>query len=257
MARCVRTALGSVVRCETPAREIASRPRTPRDAPGPAAAGRAARLPRHGDDRPCDGGGHGRVPRRAGLVGGRPVPPGPAAAPRPCRRARAAGAAGRRTSRATAGSSRTTAGASTGRCSSRGTGMARRAAPDHDGHLDLLPLVRRRVPAPHGGRAPADRGVDAARAAIGTATSTAGRSRVATSTSCAAAQPSRSSRSSGTTTRTSGRWRGSSGMSSAATRTTGRGQLRRRAIWLAWRGRSPGSGRHDEALGCLDVRDRG
>ena len=60
-----------------------------RDQPGgparAAAAGRAARLPRHRDDRARDGDRDRRLPDRPRLVGGRRLPPGPAAAPRPRR----------------------------------------------------------------------------------------------------------------------------------------------------------------------------
>ena len=58
--------------------------------PGPAAARRPAGLPRHGDHRPRRRRRHARVPRRPRLVGGRPVPAGPAALPGPRGRAGAA-----------------------------------------------------------------------------------------------------------------------------------------------------------------------
>ena len=67
---------GPVVRCEPADGPPAARSGAARALPGHAAAGRPPRLPGHGDDRARDGGGHPRLPRRARLVGGRPVPPG-------------------------------------------------------------------------------------------------------------------------------------------------------------------------------------
>ena len=142
-ARSSRRAEGSIVRCEAPDPLDPGRSGAAGDAPRPAAAGRAARLPRHRDDRPGDGRRHGRLPDRPGLVGGRPVPPGPAAAARPCPRAGAADRAGGDDRPDAPGWSPTTAAASTGRCSWPATGWSRRAAPVHAGHLDLLPIVRR------------------------------------------------------------------------------------------------------------------
>ena len=60
------------------------------------------RLPRHRDDRSRHGGRDGRVPRRAGLVGGPPLPAGPAAAAGPRRRAGACSTSSPGTSRADA-----------------------------------------------------------------------------------------------------------------------------------------------------------
>ena len=60
------------------------------DLPGTPAGRRPARVHRHGDDRARDGGRHARVPGRARPLGGRRVPPDPAAAPRSRRRAGAA-----------------------------------------------------------------------------------------------------------------------------------------------------------------------
>ena len=73
-------------------RRAAARPRGARPAARPAAAGRPAGLPRHGDDGARDGRRDDGVPRRARLVGGRPVPPGPADPAGPAERARDAGA---------------------------------------------------------------------------------------------------------------------------------------------------------------------
>ena len=196
-------------------RRPAGRSRAARDAARPAAAGRAAGLPRHRDDRPRDRGRHRGLPDRARLVGGRPVPAGPAAAPRP---RRGAGAARRRSRRAIPPDAWLVT------YNGRGFDwpllatryrMARRAAPAHAGHLDLLPIVRRLFR-----HRMADARLRTAEAELlgiapASATSRAGRSRAATSSSCAAARPSRSSRSSATTTRTSGRWAGCSPTSSA------------------------------------------
>ena len=80
-----------------------ARSRRPGRSAGPAATGGPARLPRHRDDRARDGHRDGRLPRRPRLVGGRRLPPGPAAAPRPCRRTGAARPPWPATSRSTAG----------------------------------------------------------------------------------------------------------------------------------------------------------
>ena len=108
----------------------------------PAAGRPSARLPRHRDDRARHGRRDGGLPHRSRLVGGRPVPPGPAAAARPCRRGSPAGRA------------RAAHPPDAWLVTYNGRGfdwpllvarfrMARRAAPVHDGHLDLLPIVRR------------------------------------------------------------------------------------------------------------------
>ena len=230
------------------------------DAARPAAAGRAARLPRHGDDRPRDGGRDRRVPHRPRLVGGRPLPAGPAAAARPRRRAR--------------------------RCS---TQLGRHIPADAwlvtyngrgfdwpllvDALPDGAPRPRRSTPAtstccPIVRRLFRHRmtdarlqtvGADAARPRSGTATSRAGRSRAATSGSCAAGRPSRSSTSSATTTRTSARWPGCSACSTTATRdvaarrTAPTGDLAGLARAFARAGattrRSPASTRRSRATG--------
>ena len=79
---------GLVVRCTTEPREILPLDRVRSVCSArPAATGRPARLPRHRDDRARDGHRDRRLPRRPRLVGGRRLPPGPVAAPRPCRRA--------------------------------------------------------------------------------------------------------------------------------------------------------------------------
>ena len=63
----------------------AGRPSPAGESPRSGAGGSAAGLPRHGDDRSGDGGRHRRLSDRPGLVDGRDVPPGPAAAARPGR----------------------------------------------------------------------------------------------------------------------------------------------------------------------------
>ena len=82
----------------------AGRPGAARHPAGPATGRRSPPLPRHRDDGAGNGRRHARVPDRARLVGGRPLPPGPAPAAGPRRRARAPRGAGARASRATAGS---------------------------------------------------------------------------------------------------------------------------------------------------------
>ena len=109
------------------------------------------------------------------------------------------------TCRATAGSSRTTAAGSTGRCSSRGTGSPGAQRPCTRATLTCcrscaacsvtgwtMPGCR-----PWSGRCSGSNG---------TMTSMAGRSPAGTSGSCAAGRPSRWPRWCATTTRTSGRW---------------------------------------------------
>ena len=59
-----------LVRCEGRSTRSAGRSRSARGAARPAAAGRAARLPRHRDDRARDGRRDGRLPHRPRLVGG-------------------------------------------------------------------------------------------------------------------------------------------------------------------------------------------
>ena len=105
-----------------PPRSDPARPGQPRRAARAAAAGRPARLPRHGDDRARDGHRDRRLPDRARLVGGRPVPPGPAAPPRPRRRAGAADRARRAHPARRLARDLQRPRASTGRCSSPATG---------------------------------------------------------------------------------------------------------------------------------------
>ena len=81
--------------------------------------------------------------------------------------------------------------------------LARRAAPVHAGHLDLLPVVRRRS-VTDGRCAPADGGAEPS-ACTASATSRAGRSPVAITSSRAVGRSRRWPRSHATTTRTSGR----------------------------------------------------
>ena len=200
----VGTALEAVVRCEPLTvvlpldREALAR------LPGQPPAGRAARLPRHGDDRARDGGGDDGVPRRARLVGGRPIPAGPAHPAGPAERAGPARA---------------------DRGPHPGVGLARHvqrprlrlAAPRDplpDGAARSAgpcrpprpPAVRPpRLPPPDDRRAAADASRRSCSASSGTRTSRAGRSRGATSTSSGSGSSSRSSRSCATTARTSGR----------------------------------------------------
>ena len=90
-------------------------------------------------------------------------------------------------------------------------------------------------------------------ACTGSATSRAGRSPVATSSSCAAGRRSRSSRSSATTTRTSGRSPGCSPTSPTATATRPSGSRRHRATSRVSPARSPASTGSSEALDCLEA----
>ena len=86
-----------------------------------------------------------------------------------------------------------------------------------------------------------------------TATSMARRSPGATSVSCAAGRPSRSPRSSATTTRTSARWRACWSCSPAATGRRKRDGPRRPATSAAWPARTLGRDGSSEALECYDV----
>ena len=133
--------------CHRPSRDpVASPPGRSgpaRDAARTAAGGRPARLPRHGDDRAGHGGRHAGLAHRARLVGGGPLPPGPAPACPTTARSAACWPRSRRRSPPTAWL-----------VTYNGRGfdwpllvaryrLARRAAPVHAGHLDLLPVVRR------------------------------------------------------------------------------------------------------------------
>ena len=150
--------------------------------PGQPPRGRAARLPRHGDDRARDRRRAPGVPRRPRLVGGPAVPPGPAAAagsPRGARRCSHVLAA------------RIPPDAWLVTYNGRGFDwpllvaryrMVARGAPPHAGHLDLLTTVRRMFR-----HRMADARLRTAEEALlgvsaGSATSRAGRSRAATST---------------------------------------------------------------------------
>ena len=81
----VRTAEGVIVRCEDAEPSPPRRSGPARDPPRAAAGRDPARLPRHGDDGPRDGRRDGRLPHRPRLVGGGPLPAGPAPPPRPRR----------------------------------------------------------------------------------------------------------------------------------------------------------------------------
>ncbi len=243
---------GLVVRCDDRATRDPARSRGSVRSAGPASTGGPARLPRHRDDRARDGHRDGRLPHRPRLVGGRRLPPGPAAAPRPCRRTGAPHRLGR-------------------------LHPARRLARDLQRPRLRLAAARhslphgppgradpRRPPRPAAGR-PAPLPPPARRRAAAdgrdrvcsgwsaTATSTGRRSPGATSVSCAAGRPSRSPRSSATTTRTSARSRACWSCSPAATGPRKRDGPRRPATSAAWPARSLGRGRLSEALECYDV----
>ena len=218
----------------------------------PAAAGRPARLPRHGDDRARDGGRDGRVPRSA-WAGGRATRSARsscccrttptkralldrARAPHPARRL--ARHVQRPRVRLAAARDALPAGPAGGAAARRPPRPAADRPPP--------------VPSPDGRRAAPDRGDGAARARSGTATSTAGRSPAATSASCAADRPSRCSPSSATTTRTSARWPACSPSWTVATRRR-RARRTRRSGDLAGLARAFARARRlDEALACLD-----
>ena len=134
----VTTPRGTVVRARRRRGRPAPRSRAPRAPARSTAGGRAAALPRHGDDRPRDGGRDPRVPGRARLVGGPAVPAGPAAAAGPPRRA----------ARCSMRWPRYPAGRLAGdvqrprlRLAAAGRALpdGRPRAPPHAGHLDLLP----------------------------------------------------------------------------------------------------------------------
>ena len=134
---------GPVVRVRGRPRRDPARPRPPGRRCPASRRPTPARLPRHRDDRARDGGRDGRLPRRPRLVGGRP------------RSARSSCCCpttptSRRCSTALAGHIPPDAWLVT--YNGRGFDwpllvaryrMARRAAPLHAGHLDLLPFVRR------------------------------------------------------------------------------------------------------------------
>ena len=110
------------------------RPRAAGHAARPAAGGRSAALPRHGDDRACDR-RRARSPSSSGSAGGRAA--GSVRSSSSCRTTptnrRCSPSSPSRDPARTAGWSRTTAAASTGRCSSRATGWpprTRRSTPD-------------------------------------------------------------------------------------------------------------------------------
>ena len=188
-----------------------------------AAAGRPARLPRHGDDRARDGDRDCCLPRRPRLVGGRRLPPGPAAAPRSCRRTGAADRPGRlHPARRLVGDLQRPGVRLAAARHPLPHGPPRRPAP----RRPPRPAAGRppALPPPAGGRAPADRRNGRCSGWSATATSTARRSPGGTSASCAAGRPNRSPRSSATTTRTSARSRACWSCSPAA---TGRREARR------------------------------
>ena len=252
----VRTPRGLLRPGGGPVHAPAAGPGAARTAARPAAAGRSPALPRHRDDRTRDSGRDARVPRRPRMVGGQPLPAGPAPPAGPRGRA----------------------------------GPPRRALEPHPaerlaGHVQRprVRLAAPRRPLPYGSREPAGprrppRPVAARAAGVpapdarrapggpsspcswgcgGMPTSAAGRSRRGTSSSCDSASRQRCWKWFGTTTRTCARWRACSSTSIAATPTGSVGPRRRRATLPAWRApsrpragtrrRSPASSRRSPA----------
>ena len=159
----VRTSDGVIVRLETPSRAIPVDRALLATLPGQPPGGRPARLPRHRDDRAGHGGRHAGLADRGRLVGGGPLPPGPAAAAGqrrgalPARRARGDDprlCLARHLQRARL------------RLAAAGGPLPARAAGRPGPCRSSRPAARRPAPVPpsHGRRPPADRRGGAARA---------------------------------------------------------------------------------------------
>ena len=242
--------------CHRPSRDPVASPAgrsgPARDAARTAAGGRPARLPRHRDDRAGHGGRHAGLAHRARLVGGGPLPPGPAPAAGQRRGALPAGRArgddprrwlARHLQRA-----RLRLAAAGGALPARATG---RPGPRRSSR----PAPRRPAPVPssHGRRPASDRRGGAARAP-----SRRRRRGLGDPRSLPRVPPRRAGRAAGRHRPPQRPGRPLAGSPADADRERirdprGPADACRSGTWADWRPRIAREGRLDEALACYDV----